>query len=459
MDETPQSALTTEPRSAEALSVRRLFTRPGVHPFDTVEWELRDARIGYRRSSSATSSSPPRGRRTRRTSSPRSTSAASSTRRRASARYADDRPRGGHDRRLGPRARLLRVRRGRRRLRGRAHLRPAPPDGGVQLARVVQRGLRGAAAVQSACFILSVDDTMESILDWNTREGKIFRGGSGLGHQPVEHPRLDGAAEQGRHGVRPGLLHARRRRLGGHDQVRRQDAPRGQDGRAGRRPSRHPRVHLVQGQGGGQGRRAARRRVRHVDRRRRLPLDPVPERQQLRPAHGRVHARRRAGPGLAPDRPRRAASRSATDSGARAHARDRRGRVALRRSGRAVRHDDQPVAHVAELGAHQRVEPVLPGRRARAHDQGPDADRRARRARRGWRGHRASTRTERPRDDARATASSRRSPVAFMRNGVKPIVRLRFANGARAALHAQPPALDAQPRLRRSGGADGATTR
>ena len=33
----------------------------------------------------------------------------------------------------------------------------------------------------SACFILSVDDTMESILDWNTKEGMIFRGGSGSG--------------------------------------------------------------------------------------------------------------------------------------------------------------------------------------------------------------------------------------------------------------------------------------
>ncbi len=31
------------------------------------------------------------------------------------------------------------------------------------------------------CFILSVDDTMESILDWNTKEGQIFRGGSGSG--------------------------------------------------------------------------------------------------------------------------------------------------------------------------------------------------------------------------------------------------------------------------------------
>jgi ribonucleoside-diphosphate reductase alpha chain len=33
----------------------------------------------------------------------------------------------------------------------------------------------------SACFILSVEDNMESILDWNTKEGRIFRGGSGSG--------------------------------------------------------------------------------------------------------------------------------------------------------------------------------------------------------------------------------------------------------------------------------------
>ncbi len=33
----------------------------------------------------------------------------------------------------------------------------------------------------SACFILSVDDTMESILDWYRKEGLIFKGGSGSG--------------------------------------------------------------------------------------------------------------------------------------------------------------------------------------------------------------------------------------------------------------------------------------
>ena len=33
----------------------------------------------------------------------------------------------------------------------------------------------------SACFILSVDDTMDSILDWYRKEGVIFKGGSGSG--------------------------------------------------------------------------------------------------------------------------------------------------------------------------------------------------------------------------------------------------------------------------------------
>jgi ribonucleoside-diphosphate reductase alpha chain len=33
----------------------------------------------------------------------------------------------------------------------------------------------------SACFILSVEDNMDSILDWITKEGRVFRGGSGSG--------------------------------------------------------------------------------------------------------------------------------------------------------------------------------------------------------------------------------------------------------------------------------------
>jgi ribonucleoside-diphosphate reductase alpha chain len=45
----------------------------------------------------------------------------------------------------------------------------------------------------SACFILSVDDTMESILDWNTKEGMIFRGGSGSG---INLSKIRGSKEQ-----------------------------------------------------------------------------------------------------------------------------------------------------------------------------------------------------------------------------------------------------------------------
>ncbi|HEV2769687.1 MAG TPA: LAGLIDADG family homing endonuclease [Solirubrobacteraceae bacterium] len=43
----PQTALMYEGQAGQALTVRRRFTTPGVHPFDSVEWELRDARIGH----------------------------------------------------------------------------------------------------------------------------------------------------------------------------------------------------------------------------------------------------------------------------------------------------------------------------------------------------------------------------------------------------------------------------
>ena len=55
----------------------------------------------------------------------------------------------------------------------------------------------------------------------------------------------------------------------GRDQVRRRHPPRGEDGRARRRPPRRRGLHLVQGQGGGEGGGAARRRLRHAARLRR----------------------------------------------------------------------------------------------------------------------------------------------------------------------------------------------
>ncbi len=42
-------------------------------------------------------------------------------------------------------------------------------------------GVQGVPQQGSACFILSVEDTMDSILNWYTEEGVIFKGGSGAG--------------------------------------------------------------------------------------------------------------------------------------------------------------------------------------------------------------------------------------------------------------------------------------
>ena len=42
-------------------------------------------------------------------------------------------------------------------------------------------GVEGVPQQASACFILSVDDEMDSILNWYAEEGRIFKGGSGAG--------------------------------------------------------------------------------------------------------------------------------------------------------------------------------------------------------------------------------------------------------------------------------------
>ena len=47
MQKTPQPTTTEELTPGAALSVKRRFTTPGVHPFESVQWERRDARIGH----------------------------------------------------------------------------------------------------------------------------------------------------------------------------------------------------------------------------------------------------------------------------------------------------------------------------------------------------------------------------------------------------------------------------
>ena len=83
--------------------------------------------------------------------------------------------------------------------------------------------------------------------------------------------------------------------------------------------------------------------------RRGLPHRLRPELEQLGPRHRRVHQGGRRGRRLEPDLPHR--RQGAQDrQGARAVAADRRGRLALRRSGRAVRHHDQRLAHLPGSG-------------------------------------------------------------------------------------------------------------
>src|SRR5918994_853484 len=53
-------------------------------------------------------------------------------------------------------------------------------------------GVKGVPQQASACFILSVDDEMDSILNWYREEGVIFKGGSGAG---VNLSRIRSSAE------------------------------------------------------------------------------------------------------------------------------------------------------------------------------------------------------------------------------------------------------------------------
>ena len=61
-------------------------------------------------------------------------------------------------------------------------------------------GVKGVPQQASACFILSVDDTMDGILNWYREEGTIFKGGSGAGtnlsgiRSSVEHLKGGGTA-------------------------------------------------------------------------------------------------------------------------------------------------------------------------------------------------------------------------------------------------------------------------
>ena len=139
------------------------------------------------------------------------------------------------------------------------------------------------------CFILSVEDTMPSILNWYVEEGMIFKGGSGSG---INLSTIRSSREQlGNGGEASGPVSF----------MRGADASAGtiKSGGKTRRAAKmvvlnvdHPDVRdfiwckAREAQGAG----AARRRVRHGPGRPRLHQHPVPERQQLGPGHRQLHA-------------------------------------------------------------------------------------------------------------------------------------------------------------------------
>ena len=105
-------------------------------------------------------------------------------------------------------------------------------------------GVKDTPQQASACFINSVEDTMESIMDLAKTEAMLFKGGSGTGFEPVPDPLVQREPGSRRwHCVGTGLLHEGLRRLRRRGEVRWQDASRRQDGHPERRPPRHPRVH------------------------------------------------------------------------------------------------------------------------------------------------------------------------------------------------------------------------
>jgi ribonucleoside-diphosphate reductase alpha chain len=184
MEQIPQTQLTSEPRIGHGLSIRRYFTTPGEHPFDTVEWEVRDARIGH---GDKVSFEQPE------VEFPKTWS------QNATNIVAQKYFRG----QLGSPAREHSVKQMIGRVAGtiagwgreRGYF-ATEEDGDAFEAELTYILLHQMAAFNSpvwfnvgfeenpqcsACFILSVEDTMESILEWNTKEGMIFRGGSGSG--------------------------------------------------------------------------------------------------------------------------------------------------------------------------------------------------------------------------------------------------------------------------------------
>ncbi len=179
-----ETAANTVETSRRGMTVERRFTSPDVHPFDAIEWELRDAVIG----DPANPAFEQRGVEFPKSWSQNATNIVAQ-------KYFRGRI-GSPERERSVKQMISRVA-GTISTWGRdGGYFASDDDGDAFEAELTHILLDQKAAFNSpvwfnvgfeehpqcsACFILSVEDTMESILDWNTREGMIFRGGSGSG--------------------------------------------------------------------------------------------------------------------------------------------------------------------------------------------------------------------------------------------------------------------------------------
>ena len=179
-----KTAISSPKNGLRGLSIERRFSTPGVHPFDQIEWELRDAVIGNPESPAFEQ----RGVEFPTTWSQNATNIVAQKYFRGQI--------GSPERENSVKQMIGRVA---------GTIAGWGREGGyfaseedadafeMELTAIL---LNQKAAFNSpvwfnvgfeetpqcsACFILSVEDNMESILDWNTKEGKIFRGGSGSG--------------------------------------------------------------------------------------------------------------------------------------------------------------------------------------------------------------------------------------------------------------------------------------
>jgi ribonucleoside-diphosphate reductase alpha chain len=181
-----QTATSSPKNGLKGLEVERRFSSPGTHPFDEIEWETRDAVIG----DPAAPAFEQRGVEFPKSWSQNATNIVAQ-------KYFRGQP-GSDERERSVKQMVSRVA-GRIAAVGReTGYFTSDEDADAfeaELASILvnQRaafnspvwfnvGWRKPGEEQaSACFILSVEDNMESILNWNTKEGIIFKGGSGSG--------------------------------------------------------------------------------------------------------------------------------------------------------------------------------------------------------------------------------------------------------------------------------------